>query len=37
MLGEIKSGVLQDEANKIAKLINEAGGSVEILTLTPPG
>ena len=37
MFGEIKSGVLQDEANKIAKLINEAGGSVEILTLTPPG
>ncbi len=37
MHGEIKSGVLQDEAKKIEKLINEAGGSVEILTLSPPG
>lgn len=36
LLGEIKSGVLQDEAKKIEKLINEAGGSVEILALTPP-
>ncbi len=33
MLGEIKSGVLQDEAKKIEKLINEAGGSVEILPI----
>jgi len=36
LLGEIKSGVSQDEAKAIEKVIKEAGGTVEILALTPP-
>ncbi len=36
LLGEIKSDVSQDEAKMVEKLINDAGGSVEILALIPP-